>query len=426
MSDFIAGLNWVVTAANSSGLPSITLTAIGSSTHSSVFDAAVQNMIKNKIHFLAAAGGDGAGTPTSPRVANAIVVGAADSTGRKTAWSNYAQGIIYYYGVNIKGAWMGSTTATNTIPGTTASVRLLSGTLGSSITYRYDQVFDGYAARLSSKDLDCIRRSSDIEAIFEDGIVTIDTENRNKLAARSPTATYGEPSLSKRVNGSSVDIYEIGTGIYLQHSQFGGRAVWGATFGGYQSADGIGASTCDLRLYRCGSTYGIAKQAKLIAVKAISDSGSGTISDIIAAINWVISAVQASGRPSIAMSNIGGSANAALDSAVTNAISKGIHFVVPAGSSNVDAGNTSPARVPEAITVGAVDSSGKRASFSNYGSIVDIYYYGVNILGPAVGGVVGILALAIDKYGNQSPAALSASLKSHAKNVNGILVAQPW
>ncbi|QRV75727.1 cuticle-degrading protease [Ceratobasidium sp. AG-Ba] len=303
--------------------------------------------------------------------------------------------------------------------------RLLSGTLGSSITYRYDQVFDGYAARLSSKDLDCIRRSSDIEAIFEDGIVTIDTENRNKLAARSPTATYGEPSLSKRVNGSSVDIYEIGTGIYLQHSQFGGRAVWGATFGGYQSADGIGASTFYASI-AAGSTYGIAKQAKLIAVKAISDSGSGTISDIIAAINWVISAVQASGRPSIAMSNIGGSANAALDSAVTNAISKGIHFVVPAGSSNVDAGNTSPARVPEAITVGAVDSSGKRASFSNYGSIVDIYYYGVNILGPAVGGVVGILALAIDKYGNQSPAALSASLKSHAKNVNGILVAQPW
>ncbi|QRV90481.1 cuticle-degrading protease [Ceratobasidium sp. AG-Ba] len=318
---------------------------------------------------------------------------------------------------------------------------LLSGTSGSSIAYRYDQVFDGYAARLSSKDLDYIQRSSDVEAIFEDVIVTIDTENRNTPAVRSRTTTYGESSLSKRVNGSSVDIYEIGTGIYLQHSQFGGRAVWGATFGGYQSADGNGASTFSASI-AAGSTYGIAKQAKLIAVKVLSDSGSGTTSDIIAAINWVVSAVQASGRPSIAMTSLGGPANTALDSAVSNAISKGIHFVVAAGSSNVDAGNTSPARVPEAITVGAVDSSGKRASFSNYGSVVDIYYYGVNILGawigsttatrtlsgtgPAVGGVVGILALAIDKYGNQSPAALSAALKSHAKNVNGILVAQPW
>lgn len=118
---------------------------------------------------------------------------------------------------------------------------------------------------------------------------------------------------------------------------------------------------------------------------ALSDSGSGAISDLIAAINWVVSAAAASGRPSIAMMGVGGSASTALDSAVNSAISTGIHFVVAAGNSNVDAGNISPARVAAAVTVGAVDSTGRRATFSNYGSLVDIYALGANVLCPWIG-----------------------------------------
>jgi cerevisin len=76
------------------------------------------------------------------------------------------------------------------------------------------------------------------------------------------------------------------------------------------------------------------------------------------------------------MTAVGGSANSAVDAAVNNAISKGIHFVVTAGNSNTDASTTTPARVAAAITVGAVDASGRRSSFSNYGTVVDVYYYG--------------------------------------------------
>ncbi|KAG8771234.1 subtilisin-like serine protease [Ceratobasidium sp. 428] len=320
---------------------------------------------------------------------------------------------------------------------------ILSKTPNSHITHTYDQGFEGYAAQLSPTFLAYVQRSSDVEAIFEDGIVQIETEaaKNEQVAERS----VENSQLEKRTNGSSVDIYEIGTGIYTQHSQFGGRAIWGATFGGhiikYPSADGNGASTA-YASRAGGSTYGIATQVKLIAVKVLSDAGSGSTADIISGFNWAIQAAKNSGRPSIMMCNIGGSPNSAVDAVVTNAVNAGNHVVVAAGNSNADASGFSPARVAVAITVGSVDANGNRASYSNYGSVVDVYSYGTSVTvawigsptatkvisgsGLAVAYVAGILANAIDSHGNKSPAALQADLKSHALSKNGLLIAQPW
>jgi hypothetical protein len=83
--------------------------------------------------------------------------------------------------------------------------------------------------------------------------------------------------------------------------------------------------------------------------------------------------------------SLGGSANTALDSAISSAISSGVHFSIAAGNSNVDAANTSPARVAAANTVGAVDSSNRKASFSNYGSVLDVWALGVNVLSAWIG-----------------------------------------
>jgi cerevisin len=117
----------------------------------------------------------------------------------------------------------------------------------------------------------------------------------------------------------------------------------------------------------------------------LSDSGSGSNSDVISGVNYAYNAYKASGRPSIATMSLGGSAYTALDTAVSTAIAGGLHFTIAAGNSNVDASTTSPARVSTANTVGAVDSSNKKASFSNYGSIVDIQAPGVNILSAWIG-----------------------------------------
>ncbi|KAG8700979.1 subtilisin-like serine protease [Ceratobasidium sp. 395] len=315
---------------------------------------------------------------------------------------------------------------------------ILSKTPNSHITHTYDQGFEGYAAQLSPTFLAYVQRSSDVEAIFEDGIVQIEAEGfKNDQVERS----VENSQLEKRTNGSSVDIYEIGTGIYTQHSQFGGRATWGATFGGYPSADGNGASTA-YASRAGGSTLGIATQAKLIAIKVLSDAGSGSTADIISGFNWVVQAAKNSGHPSIIMCNIGGSPSSPVDAVVTNAVNAGIHVVVAAGNSNADASGFSPARVAAAVTVGSVDANGNRASYSNYGSVVDVYSYGTAVTvawigsptatkvisgsGLAVAYVAGILANAIDSHGNKSPAALQADLKSHALSKNGLLIAQPW
>ncbi|KAG9113373.1 hypothetical protein FRC07_007781, partial [Ceratobasidium sp. 392] len=240
-------------------------------------------------------------------------------------------------------------------------LNLLPKISNSHITYTYDSAFEGYAAQLDAKALEYVQRLSDVEAIYEDGIVQIEIKAiKNEQIGRS--APTEESQFSKRTNGSSVDIYEIGTGIYLQHSQFGGRASWGASFPASLknvTTDGNGASTAYASL-AAGSTYGIATQARLIAVKALSDSGSGSVSDLVAAFNWVISKAKTTGRPSIILTNIGGSASTALDNVVNSAVNSGIHTVVPAGNSNTDASTTSPARVAAAVTVGSVNADGTK------------------------------------------------------------------
>ncbi|KAG8714321.1 subtilisin-like serine protease [Ceratobasidium sp. 394] len=299
---------------------------------------------------------------------------------------------------------------------------------GSSLQYKYSDVFHGYAVNLRGKDLDFIRQSKDIEFIEEDGIATIEYEQGDESAAAvERTEAPVVEGLAKRANGSGAIVYGIDTGIYTAHSTFGGRASWGATFGGYANADGNGHGTHTAGT-AVGTTYGVATSAKIVAIKVLSDAGSGAYSDIIAGVNWVVNNKGSS--PAVATMSLGGTANSALDSAISSAISSGVHFTIAAGNSNVDAAGTSPARVAAANTVGAVDSSNRKASFSNYGPVLNVWALGVNVLSAWIGSttatntisgtsmatprVAGYLAVALGDYGSVSPASLSASLKSHA------------
>lgn len=142
-----------------------------------------------------------------------------------------------------------------------------------------------------------------------------------------------------------------------------------------------------------GSTrYGVAKSVSLIAVKVLSDAGSGSTADMsvpimwlwptacsparfhsVSGLNWVLTQARASGRPSVVSMSLGGSASTSLDNAVTSLTAGGVHVAVAAGNSNTDAASTSPARAASAVTVGASDITDARSSFSNYGSVVDIF-----------------------------------------------------
>ena len=131
-----------------------------------------------------------------------------------------------------------------------------------------------------------------------------------------------------------------------------------------------------------GSTYGVAKNVDLVAVKVLTCAGSGSNSGVIDGVNWVVD--NCSGE-CVANMSLGGSFSSALNSAIANAVDAGITFVVAAGNENTDACTKSPASEPKAITVGSTTSTDARSSFSNYGSCVDIFAPGSDITAAWIG-----------------------------------------
>ena len=120
-------------------------------------------------------------------------------------------------------------------------------------------------------------------------------------------------------------------------------------------------------------------------VLVLSDTGSGTLSDIVSGINYAYNSYQSSGKPGVATMSVGGSYSSAVNTAVSNAVAGGLHFVVSAGNNNANAANYSPASVAAANVVGAVDSSNVKAPFSNYGAVLDVWALGVNVVSAWIG-----------------------------------------
>jgi len=301
----------------------------------------------------------------------------------------------------------------------------------------YNKEFiNGFAAELTEDELNEIRANPDVALIEEDGIVTISATQTNAPWGLRRISQAGRASGSASAltftyqysaTGAGVDVYVIDTGIRTTHSQFGGRARWGATFGGYANQDGNGHGThCAGTIG--GSQFGVAKEASLIAVKVLSDSGSGTTADVVSGMNWVVTAARASGRPSVVSMSLGGGASTTVDNAVAALTNAGVHTVVAAGNSAANASGYSPARAPSAITVGAIDINDALASFSNYGSLVDILAPGVSVISSystsdtataslsgtsmATPHVAGLVAYLISKEGNVTPAAMVTKVRT--------------
>ncbi|KAL5638427.1 hypothetical protein ACGC1H_005195 [Rhizoctonia solani] len=127
-----------------------------------------------------------------------------------------------------------------------------------------------------------------------------------------------------------------------------------------------------------GTRFGVAKQARIIDVKVITDTGRGFASDIIAGLGWAVAHANSTGRPSVVNLSLGGGTSNALDDAVMGVVNAGIHTIVAAGNADIDASGWSPARVPGVIAVGSVDQTGVR-SLSNYGSVLVVFAPGANI-----------------------------------------------
>ncbi|MEU8776879.1 S8 family serine peptidase [Streptomyces sp. NPDC048606] len=177
--------------------------------------------------------------------------------------------------------------------------------------------------------------------------------------------------------GEGVTAYVIDTGIRVTHEDFGGRATHGfdAVDNDDSADDGNGHGT-HVAGTVAGTAHGVAKKAKLVAVRVLDDNGSGSTDQVVAGIDWV---TENHSGPSVANMSLGGGADEALDEAVRRSIASGVTFAVAAGNESSDAGQGSPARVPEAITVASSTIDDGQSSFSNFGSVVDLYAPGSDI-----------------------------------------------
>ncbi|WP_189046535.1 S8 family peptidase [Micromonospora sonchi] len=179
---------------------------------------------------------------------------------------------------------------------------------------------------------------------------------------------------------ANVTSYIIDTGIRITHSDLGGRATWGTNTVDSNNTDCNGHGTHVAGTVG-GSAYGVAKGTRLVAVKVLNCSGSGTNAGVIAGIDWVTANAV---KPAVANMSLGGGASAVVDNAVVNSINSGVTYAVAAGNGNLlgqrqNACNYSPARAEPAITVGATQNNDAAGSFSNFGTCVDILAPGVNI-----------------------------------------------
>lgn len=229
---------------------------------------------------------------------------------------------------------------------------------------------------------------TEIAAVKASGNVS-SVEADTRVSITGATSIWGIDRVDQRTGrdgqfsiadaGAGVDIYMIDTGLNMSHTEFSGRIVDAWT----GINDGNGANDCNghgthTTGTAAGTTYGIAKRANIIPVRVVECDGTGWNSTAIAGVDWAV-ARHVAGQPAVMNMSIGGFASDSFDQAVQSAINDGITVVAAAGNDGVDACGASPARIPGAITVAATDINDNQASWSDYGSCVDIQAPGVNI-----------------------------------------------
>jgi len=266
-----------------------------------------------------------------------------------------------------------------------AQARTLAARHQATVRATYSHALKGFAARMSERQArrlaadpavayvqaDVVHRASDTQSNPPSyGLDRIDQRNRPLNAAYTYATT-----------ATDVHAYIIDTGIRTTHGDFGGRAT-----SGFDAIDGGAADDCNGHGTHVagtvgGAAHGVAKGVQLVAVRVLNCEGSGTTTQVVAGIDWVTANAA---KPAVANMSLGGGADSALDAAVRRSITGGVSYAIAAGNGflglfPLNACSQSPARVTEALTVSATDSSDRKPFWANTGTCVDLLAPGINI-----------------------------------------------
>jgi PKD repeat protein len=309
-----------------------------------------------------------------------------------------------------------------------ATAQRLASAHGGRVRFVYQHALRGMALELPAQAVEHMRRDRDVARVEPDGVArevvlwNLDRLNQRTLPLDNASA-LGD-------SGAGVTVYVLDTGIRSDHREFTGRMDAGFS----AIADSVGTEDCrghgtHVAGTIAGSTYGVAPKARLVSVRVLNCEGQGAYSEVIAGIEWVT----ANAKPaSVANMSLGGGYSATLNAAVANSIASDVVYSVAAGNSQTDACTQSPASEPTAVTVGASDIADARAYFSNYGSCVDLFAPGVNVISASIASptgsttlsgtsmaaphVAGALALYRGAHPTESPAMVMASVTENATN----------
>ncbi len=299
------------------------------------------------------------------------------------------------------------------------------------VEHLYTNTIDGFSVSMAPEQAANLAKEKGVSYVEEVTVVSIMETQAH--------AVWGLDRIDQRAlplnslynysgNGAGVTAYIVDTGLRTTHQEFGGRAVHGFS----AIRDGRGGVDCNGHGSHVAGTvggklYGVAKGVKLVGVRVLGCSGSGDSAGVVAGLDWV---AKNANLPAVANMSLGGGISVAIDHAVRAAVSSGVVFVVAAGNESADACQVSPARVKEAITVGATNKRDARAYYSNYGTCVDIFAPGDAITSAAISSdiasatmsgtsmaaphVAGAVALYLQGHPLEKPAAVSDGLKKNA------------
>jgi subtilisin family serine protease len=253
------------------------------------------------------------------------------------------------------------------------------GTMG-TVDFVYPSI-NGYAATMTERQ--ARRLAADPQVAY------VEQNQRVKALDTQPNPpSWGLDRIDQRdlpmdqtynhsTTAANVNAYIIDTGIRVTHQDFGGRAKHGRdTIDNDNDATDCNGHGTHVAGTVGGNLHGVAKAVTLHAVRVLNCQGSGTNATVVAGIDWV---TRNAVKPAVANMSLGGSASTAIDDAVRRSTAAGITHAVAAGNSNDDACRYSPARAPDAITVGATYLDDGKAGFSSFGRCLDIFAPGVGI-----------------------------------------------
>jgi len=309
----------------------------------------------------------------------------------------------------------------------------LTAKYGGSVDKVFRNALKGFSVEMTEKAAQALSRDPNVLFVEEDSYISI--------AEAQMSAPWGLDRVDQRnvpldqtynytKTGSGVNVYVIDTGIRVTHEQFQGRAALAYdSIGDGQNGNDCHGHGTHVASTIGGVTYGVAKNVSLYAVRVLGCNGIGTTATAMEGIDWVAANRQ---LPAVANMSMGGWGSDIMDTAVQGAINSGVTFVVAAGNNNGSACNYSPARLSSAITVGASTQADARASFSNYGSCVDLFAPGISIpsawawndtavhtvsgTSMAAPHVSGAVALFLEENQSSTPGEVSAAVLNEATN----------